>query len=197
MLKARIFQTNVIKESNDIEKVKDIENQLIDLSPSKIKIVFDNGKVSIYNLQFSEEDFSTSTYIGEFENGTKFRLIRPNELSLSNLKSRFNCVSGFSIASINPDGYAIHFLLIEIDNCDDVSLISKGNKEQMQRLVDGSLMAMQVGMHQNFLDYSKRLLKLIEESYEIEQLKNGFDILQIMKRNINLYSEEEKRKLTE
>lgn len=195
MLKAKIYKTNILDHSKSVERVKQIDNQLISLSNSSVNIRYNNGAVKKYDLRFSEKDFSTSTYIGKFKNGNSFRLIKPNKFALNNLKKRFKCISAFTIASLSPDGYAIHFVLTKTDNNDDIPIISRSNIEQKQRLVQGAFIANQNGLMPNFLEYTKRLLNLIQNSSEFEQMDKGLHVLKMIRRNINLYSYEEKKKV--
>jgi len=195
MLKAKIFQTNVLRQSDEVLTVKEIEGQLVELNTKQLKISFQNGKISTYDLEFFEKDFNTETYVGKFENNIKFRLIRPNDFALENLKSEYECDSAFSIASINPDGYAIHFLLLKVKGDIEIDVVEKGNNEQLERLISGSIMAMQVGLHQNFLDYTKRILNLINDITSLLEFENGETLIQIMRQNINLYDSEEKKKI--
>ncbi|MDO8998445.1 MAG: hypothetical protein Q7W45_01680 [Bacteroidota bacterium] len=195
MFKAKIFQTNVLRLSNEVHIVKEIEGQLVEINPKELKVSFQNGENSIYDLEFLEKDFNTETYIGKFENDIKFRLIRPNDFALENLKKEYECVSAFSIASINPDGYAIHFLMLNINNDIGIDVVEKGDNEQLKRLISGSIMAIQVGLHQNFIDYTKRILNMIFDINYLLEFENGGNLIQIMRQNINLYSSDEKRKI--
>jgi hypothetical protein len=195
MLYAKIFQTNVINHSNELSRVKEFEGQLLKLDPNQLIVSFHNGKSATYRLEFLEEDFLSKTYLGKFDNDVKFRLIYPSDFTLNNLKTKYNCVSAFSIGSLNPDGYAIHFLLFEsIVDC-KLEIVEKDIAEQIEMLILVALMELKAGQHQFFLEYSKRILGLINDSSELLDLEKGEELLGIMRQNVNLYNSENKKKI--
>lgn len=143
-----------------------------------------------------EEDFSTVSYLGEFYNGLKFRVIRPTHSSFINIKEQFNCETAFSVASLNPDGYAVHFLLLDANQDDlEIPLIEKGKDEQIQKLIDGSFMALRHGLQDNFIDFSKRLLSLVKNTNELLRYSNSKQVVDIIKDNRDFYDESERIKI--
>lgn len=196
MLRASIFQKNILKGNSKSSLVESFNNKLVEINELNLKVL-NKEKIVLLNssLKKIEEDFNTTTYIGEFSVNEQFRVIRPNDIPLANLKKEFDCVSAFSIASVNPDGYAIHFILTEINDIREMQNNKSGEKEQIQRLLEGSVLALQNKLHQNFIDYTKRLINLVDHIEELNQYKYGSEIIQIMKNNDQIYSITEKLKI--
>lgn len=83
------------------------------------------------DLKFLEEDFSTISYLGKYKNRIEFRVIRPTDLSLANLKNRFDCEAAFSIASVDPSSYAVHFILSNSNQSPNIgNVVDKGKKNK-------------------------------------------------------------------
>ena len=195
MLRANIFQENTSKKSIKTQEVLNYDNCLVDISEKKLKILNNNQIILNTNLNKIEEDFNTTSYVGLFTDGTKFRVIRPNKIPLANLQNEFNCISAFTIASVNPDGYAIHFILTEKDDIREMQSKVKGVNEQIQKLLDGCLMALNNEMHDTFIDLSKRIIKLIDSGDELKHYNFGNETLEIIKNNIDFYSIKERVKI--
>lgn len=148
------------------------------------------------DLKFLEEDFSTISYLGKYKNRIEFRVIRPTDLSLANLKNRFDCEAAFSIASVDPSSYAVHFILSNSNQSPNIgNVVDKGKKEQVQRLIDGSIRALQVNLQSNFIDFSKRILSLISDTRELMEYNNADQIVEVMKANRHIFSETENKQI--
>ncbi|MCB0749573.1 MAG: hypothetical protein KDC52_17465 [Ignavibacteriae bacterium] len=196
MFKSSIFQKNIAVSSPESEIALSFENCQIDISDRHLKISKNGNSLLNTELTFQEKDFSTITYLGKFGTGVSFRVIRPTDLSLANLKSRFQCESAFSIASVSPSGYAIHFILTsEGQNPNIGNVVEKGKKEQIQRLIDGSTMALQANLHSNFIDFTKRILGLISTTNELSEYNQADEIIAVMKGNRHIYTERENQKI--
>lgn len=195
--RANLFQKNVASqfESDSLERVNSFHHSLVSIGERIFKVKTLDGNEFSFSIKFSEKDNFTKTYIGKFENGIGFRLIQPIGLSLDMAKSKNNALGGFTISSINPNGWALHFLLTEKNDIRETNALVTGKNEQIEKLIFGSLMAIQAQLHKNFLDYSKRILSLINHTDEIINLENGQEILRIMRQNINMYDSEEKNKI--
>ena len=196
MYKASIFQKNIARHSTESEKAIGFDNCNVDISTQHLRIT--NGGTELLNsdLKFLEEDFSTISYLGKYKNGIEFRVIRPTDLSLANLKNRFDCETAFSIASVDPSGYAVHFILSNSNQSPNIgNVVDKGKKEQIQRLIDGSIMALQVNLQSNFIDFSKRILSLISDTRELMEYNNADQIVEVMKANRHIYSETENKQI--
>lgn len=147
-------------------------------------------------LKLLEEDFSTISYLGKYSNGVEFRVIRPTELSLENLKNRFDCETAFSVASVDPSGYAVHFILSKSNQNPNVGkVVEKGKKEQIQKLIDGSIMALQANLQSSFIDFSKQILSLISDTNELSEYNNADQIVEVMKGNRHIYTELENQQI--
>ncbi|MCB6232030.1 hypothetical protein LIS90_12310 [Flavobacterium psychrophilum] len=195
MLRASIFQKNILSKSDKSEFAESFQNCLVEIDDENI-IVYENEKIILKSqLSKFEDEFHTTSYKGKFNDNEPFRIIRPKDFALENVKNEHNCISAFSIASINPDGFAIHFILTKKDDIRNTKSTDKGNEEQIQRLIDGCILALQNELYQNFVDYSKRILNLINEGSDLLKYQNGDGILQVMRNNDELYTIGEKAKI--
>jgi hypothetical protein len=195
MLRASIFQKNILSKSDKSELAESFQNCLVEIDEGNI-IVYKNEKVILKSqLLKYEDELHTISYKGKFNDNEPFRIIRPKDFALENVKNEHNCISAFSIASVNPDGFAIHFILTKKDDIRNTKSTDKGNDEQIQRLIEGCILALQNELYQNFVDYSKRILNLINEGSVLLKYQNGDGILQVMRNNDELYTIEEKAKI--
>ena len=196
MYKTSIFQKNIARQSTESEKAIGFDNCNVDISTKHLRIT--NGGTELLNsdLKFLEEDFSTISYLGKYKNRIEFRVIRPTDLSLANLKNRFDCEAAFSIASVDPSSYAVHFILSNSNQSPNIgNVVDKGKKEQVQRLIDGSIRALQVNLQSNFIDFSKRILSLISDTRELMEYNNADQIVEVMKANRPIFSETENKQI--
>lgn len=195
MLRASIFQKNILSKSDKSEFAERFQNCLVEIDDESIT-VYENEKIILKSqLSKFENEFHTTSYKGKFNDDEPFRIIRPKDFALENVKAEHKCISAFSIASINPDGFAIHFILTDKNDIRNTNSIEKGNEEQIQRLIEGCILALQNELYQNFVDYSKRLLNLIKTGSELLNYQYGDGILQVMKNNEELYTFSEKVKI--
>ena len=195
MLRASIFQKNILSKSDKSEFAERFQNCLVEIDDESIT-VYENDKIILKSqLSKFEDEFHTTSYKGKFNDDEPFRIIRPKDFALENVKAEHKCISAFSIASINPDGFAIHFILTDKNDIRNTNSIEKGNEEQIQRLIEGCILALQNELYQNFVDYSKRLLNLIKTGSELLNYQYGDGILQVMKNNEELYTFSEKVKI--
>ena len=195
MLRASIFQKNILSKSDKSEFAERFQNCLVEIDDESIT-VYENEKIILKSqLSKFENEFHTTSYKGKFNDDEPFRIIRPKDFALENVKAEHKCISAFSIASINPDGFAIHFILTDKNDIRNTNSIEKGNEEQIQRLIEGCILALQNELYQNFVDYSKRLLNLIKTGSELLNYQYGDGILQVMKNNDELYTFSEKVKI--
>lgn len=112
-MKARIFQRNIISKSEQIsyDLVNTFDGAEIELGRQTIRIKTIKGEAYQYKIIYSEHDSFTETYLGQFDNGNKFRLTKPIGVALEMTKLKSSAVDAFSIGSISPTGWAIHFHL--------------------------------------------------------------------------------------
>ena len=195
MLRASIFQKNILSKSDKSEFAESFQNCLVEIDENNITIYDDEKIILKSQLSKFEDEFHTTSYKGKFNDNEPFRIIRPKDFALENVKAEHKCISAFSIASINPDGFAIHFILTEKNDIRNNNSIEKGNEEQIQRLIEGCILALQNELYQNFVDYSKRILNLINEGSDLLKYQNGDGILQVMRNNDELYTIGEKAKI--
>lgn len=196
MYKASIFQKNITRNSSESENAIGFDNCEVDISNNHLKISRNGTELLNSELTLIEQDFSTVSYLGKFSNGIEFRVIRPTDFSLANIKNRFDCETAFSVASVDPSGYAVHFILSKTDQNPNVGkVVEKGKKEQIQRLIDGSIMAIQANLQSNFIDYSKRILSLVSDTNELSEYDNSIKIIEVMKGNRHSYSEKENQQI--
>lgn len=112
-MKAKIFQKNLLnqKEQTNFNFVETFDNAEVVLTNNSIRINTTDGQAYNYQLIYSEKDVFTETYLGQFENGSTFRLIKPIDSALEMTKLKSGASDAFSFGSIDPRGWAIHFYL--------------------------------------------------------------------------------------
>ena len=112
-MKAVIFQKNLIdnKEKISFDFVNNFNDAEVELTIDSIKIKTKEDMLHNYEIKFSEKDTFTETFLGQFENGTKFRLIKPVGVALEMTKLKSGADDAFSFGSIDTRGWAIHFYL--------------------------------------------------------------------------------------
>lgn len=112
-MKATIFQRNIMNNAEQVSYnlVNSFDEAEIELNSQTIKIKAKNGETFQYKLAFSERDTFTETYLGQFENGSKFRLTKPIGVALEMTKLKSSAIDAFSLGSISPTGWAIHFYI--------------------------------------------------------------------------------------
>lgn len=133
MLYAKIYQRQILKDSANAAFVGSFDGKQVILSKSRIEVYdLDSTFHFASELRFAEEDpFSeTTTYTGEFSESSKFRLLRPGSLSLIQLKGEYNCKDAFTIASVDPQGYALRFILSE-DLGQPIEILEKSKADQV------------------------------------------------------------------
>lgn len=163
ILYSKIFRKNIVKKSKYSDFVESLNNHRVEILPSSIKLFYRSDNLSFSStIKFTDEDSFTKTSIGEFEDGAKFRFIQPQDSGLQQLKEDYDCEGAFSIASIDPQGFAIHFLMVKdpdsnqkIDNVDASDLV--------YRLIDASIMAFNSGLYAQSIDYIKKIAELDPE----------------------------------
>lgn len=114
MLFARIYSKRILKNLPGIEVITSFNGKIVNLTKSQIEVLnVDLAPYFISSLTFSEEDpFSeTTSYLGNLSDQTQFRLLKPGDLNLFQLRKEHHCEEAFTIASIDPQGFAFHFVL--------------------------------------------------------------------------------------
>ena len=196
MLRAIIFRKNIPSDSNMevIAFILGFDKSLVEITQKQITIIQNNRIVHNYSIEFFEKDIFTTTHIGKFENGIPFRLVQPFGKSLEMFNAQNNSKGSFAIGSLNPDGYAINFMLFDTDEISNVEVTSEGDNERVQRLTEGAIMALQFGLDIKFVDLTKRLLQFVESDPSIiRKFRDGDRLAQYMKENLYLYSQNEQR----
>ena len=86
----------------------------------------------------------------------------------------------------------IHFLT-DKDDLRQTNVEEKGSQEQIQRLIQGAMMSIQVGMQEKFLEITKRLLPMIENNpSQLNAFEDCEDYIYILKNNIEIFNNEER-----
>lgn len=192
--RANLFQKNVASqiEADSLEIAMKFHHALVEIGSNSLIIETKNGHRHNYLISYLEEDFSTSTHIGKFENGKEFRLIQPTGFALEMAKSTHNSIGAFSLGSRNPNGWAVHFFLTEKRDIRQTNVSEKGSTEQIQKLIQGSMMSIQFGMPEKFVEFSKRLLPMIENNpSQLHNFEDCEDFIHIMKNNLQVYNSHE------
>jgi len=193
--RANLFQKNVASnaEAQTLAFALSIHHALVSITSDTLIVELKVGNKQTIKLNLKEKDFSTSTYIGRFENGLDFRLVQPIGFALDMAKEKYNAVSAFTIASINPNGWALNFFLTDKDDIRQPNIEEKGSQEQIQRLIQGAMMSIQVGMQEKFIEITKRLLPMIESNpSQLNNFEDSEDYIYILKNNIEIFSNSER-----
>lgn len=159
-LYSKIFQKNILKSNTNSEFILSLNGLEVTILSTRVRF-FNQKEQLVFSseLDFIEEDDFTKTYVGKFADGSKFRFIQPQELSMSNLRQEFDCEGAFSIASIDPQGFAIHFLLVKSPTV-TLEVEGKDKKDQIYKLVDASVMAFNTGLYAQSIEFIKRIVEL-------------------------------------
>lgn len=192
--RANLFQKNVASqiEADSLEIAMKFHHALVEIGSNSINIETKDGHRHNYPITYLEKDFATSTHIGKFENGKEFRLIQPTDFALEMANSTHNSIGAFSLGSRNPNGWAVHFFLTEKNDVRQTNVSEKGSSEQIQKLIQGSMMGVQFGMPEKFVEFSKRLLLMIENNpSQLYDFEDSDDFIHIMKNNLQVYNSHE------
>ena len=194
MLRANIFQIFIVDISyyKMVDYFRNLNHSLVKIADSELLFEKDN-LISKFELSYYEEDSFTKTYLTNLDDGTPFRVIRPIGVSKEISLIKNNSKDGFSVGSINPDGYSVAFLLTEKNDIRNMNIIIKGVDEHLQKLATGAIMALQNNLYNDFYSISRRLIAGINSNKKnIHDLEYGSHIAEILKENKELYDESEK-----
>lgn len=192
--RANLFQKNIASniENDSLEIVISFHHSLVNITDKMLSIKTLNGETQSFPIRFSEKDFSTTTHIGQFQNGRDFRLIQPIDLSLETAKSNHNALGAFTLGSVNPSAWAVHFFLTEKNDLRQTSVFEKGSSDQIQKLIQGSLMGIKFGLPDKFVEFSKRLLPMIADNpSKLNDFEASEEFIRIMKSNLESYTSSE------
>lgn len=193
--RANLFQKNIASqiEIDSLEIALSLHHSLVSITENLLSIRTVSGEQYNFQIRFIEKDFSTTTHIGKFQNGRKFRLIQPKDLSLKMVKSTHNALGAFTLGTVNPNGWAVHFILTDKDDIRQTNVSEKGSTEQIQKLIQGAMMGIQFGLPQKFIEFSKRLLPMIEnDPSQLNNFNGSEDFIQNMKNNLESYNNTER-----
>lgn len=112
-MKAKIFQRNILSNEEQVSYnlVNSFDEAEIELNNQTIKIRTIKGDIYVYKIIYNERDAFTETYLGQLDDGNKFRLIKPIGVALEMTKLKSSAIDAFSLGSISTKGWAIHFHL--------------------------------------------------------------------------------------
>lgn len=112
-MKAIIFQRNIVSKAEQVSYnlVNSFDEAEIELNNQTIRIKTKKGDTYQYKITYTEGDAFTETYLGQFDDGNKFRLIKPIGVALEMTKLKSSAIDAFSFGSISSTGWAIHFHL--------------------------------------------------------------------------------------
>jgi hypothetical protein len=193
--RANIFQKNIASEIelDSLDSVISIHHSIVSITKNLLSIKTNRGEEYSFPIKFYEKDSFTTTHIGIFKNGYKFRLIQPKDLSLEMAKSTHNALGAFTLGTVNPNGWAVHFILTDIDDIRQNHIYETGSAEQIQKLIQGAMLGIQFGLPNKFIEFSKRLLPMIENNpFQLNNFDGSEDFIQIMKNNIEAYNNTER-----
>ena len=195
MNKASIFQKNISPngQKDAVESALNINNALVEFTVDKMLVKYENGNLESFHIEFFEEDFITISHLGKFANGIPFRLIQPIGTALQNVKAKYSSLGAFSIGSLSPDGYGIHFVLLEPEVQRHQNPENQSNVEQVQDLVNSAIMAKEFGLDSKFIEFSKRLLAIIQaDPTVLAKQSNSQELVQLIKKNLRDFNSGER-----
>lgn len=195
MLRANLTQIFIVDNSyrTKVDYFKDFNHSLVTLTDEELIFEKDNTRVK-FELEFHEKDYFTKTLLSQFEDGTPFRVIQPIGITKEISFLENNYKDGFTVGSINPDGYSVTFMLTEKNDIRNIKILVKGVEEHLQKLITGAIMALQHNLHNDFYNISRRLIASINANNKnIHDFDQGTQIAQILKANSKNYDEIEQR----
>lgn len=195
MLRANIFQIYIadISYNKMVDYFENLNHSLVKITDNELLFEKDN-MIAKFELNYYEEDSFTKTYLTNLDDGSPFRVIRPIGISKEMSLIKNNSKDGFSVGSINPDGYSVAFILTEKNDIRNMNIILKGVDEHLQKLATGAMMALQNNLHNDFYNISRRLIAGVNSNKKnIHHLEYGSQIAEIMKNNKQLYDELEQK----
>lgn len=101
-----------LEENLQIHIFKKWNQCQIDYSEKGIEVYKDHSCIFKSILRMIEKDFLSITYIGDMPNGDRFRLVTAGGIVASILQNEGQ-IESLTVASLKPEGFAIHFDLIE------------------------------------------------------------------------------------
>ena len=93
-------------EESECKFFGSLDGWRIDINESSLVLAGPEGKATNYDIHLMESDFVTDTWLGTLRNGSRFRIVRPNQ----NMLPLIGDTSTF--ASVYHDGYAVHYNLV-------------------------------------------------------------------------------------
>lgn len=111
-LTAKFWKKTILTGNDLSKKALGFDEAQVEISDTKIQIKANDEIIFQSVLKPLPPDPWTISFRGVLEDGTEFRIIKPSDSSLSKLQKSMNCKGAFSIASMDPQGFAIHFLLV-------------------------------------------------------------------------------------
>jgi hypothetical protein len=192
--RANLFQKNIASkiENDSLEIAIGLHHSLVRITDKILNVKALNGETHSFPIRFSEKDFSTTTHIGKFQNGRDFRFIQPKDLSLKMAMINHNALGAFTLGSVNPNGWAVHFYLTEKNDLRQTDVLEKGSVDQIQKLIQGSMMGIKFGVPDKFVEFSKRLLQIIADNpSQLNDFDESDEFIQIMKSNLEVYTSSE------
>lgn len=194
MLKAIIFQKNISENADNeaVSIVLSIEGSLVEITDETFKIKDENGLVEQVKISLFEKDFSTISYLGKFNNDISFRLIKPHGQSLESVIKSQNAIGAFSIGSLSPDGFGIHFILVDPSENRNSNTENLSNRNQLQNFIEVSIISFEWGLEDKFIEFTKRMLEIIKNNPEILMEFNRVDeIIEILMDNKHFFTNSE------
>lgn len=159
---AQIYQRQILKDFSKTDFIESFEGKLVEITEDKLEVKHLNGKLffsSPLNLYEVDEFSGTKTFLGFFQDGSKFRLLRPSEMTLIHFLNEYNCEDAFSISSIGLQDFAIHFILTK-NYSHNFEVINKGKEEQISKLLESSISAFEHGLITKFKEFKQMILEI-------------------------------------
>lgn len=196
MFRANVIKTTLIDGSrkSELEYFSNLNHALVEISETELKFDLDK-KSTVFPLHFFEEDMATKSYSSRTERGDKFRVVKPTEANrkINALKDPV-FKDGFTIGSLEPDGYSILFTLTDKNHVINQKVEVAGAKEYIQKLVDAVNMTIEYNLSNDFVNLSKRLIGLLQSNSDsIKNYKNHQVAKEVINNNVEAFDDLEQR----
>jgi len=102
------------REENQIyENFKLFDEGIIEITEDKFTVKTKMNKLFTSKIQKGKENFFNTIYYGTYDDGTKFRLVKPGSDTMRIRELKGEKAGRVTFGSMEKDGYAVHFDIVE------------------------------------------------------------------------------------
>jgi len=104
---------NYQEENQIFEYLKLLDEGQIEITEDDFTITTIMGKLFASKIQKGEASFFNTTYYGTYDNGIRFRLVKPGSETMRIRELKGEKAGRVTFGSMKKDGYAVHFDILE------------------------------------------------------------------------------------